>query len=484
MLVPLDTVADDLLVIRGTFAIQLGQCLCHVLLVLDRTASTAASRKVLNQKGLQSDVRGRLRGRVHLIASKHIPRAMFLKPPYMSLLVTPLALRLALLLYGLYQDSLPMPIKYTDIDYLVFTDAANHTYHNESPYARSTYRYTPLLSYLLVPGIHLGWEKWWGKLVFVACDILNGCLLYRIGRMQNVDVLIWIVVLWNLNPFVATISTRGSSESVVIVLVLGAIYLMMSGKWRLASVVLGIAIHFKIYPIIYGISFLMHCKEPDSDSGERPASFDTLKQITFFFICGTTFCILSSAMYILYGSAFLQESYLYHLSRQDHRHNFSIYFYYLYLTSSSTTPSVFARLVSFTPQLGLVVLLGMLHGRYDLPFACFSQTFAFVMLNKVVTSQYFMWYLCFLPVILPSSNLNGRKGVVLLVGWTLGQAVWLSYAYQLEHLGRNTFRSLCMAGCLFFIINCVILVELIRAHSLASLTSRLKAQSEKQEKIQ
>ena len=88
-----------------------------------------------------------------------------------------------------------------------------------------------------------------------------------------------------------------------------------------------------------------------------------------------------------YGVTFLQESYLYHLSRQDHRHNFSLYFYYLYLTASSVQPSLFARLVSFGPQLGLVAFLGILYGSEDLPFACFSQTFAFVMLNKVVTSQ-------------------------------------------------------------------------------------------------
>jgi phosphatidylinositol glycan class M len=107
---------------------------------------------------------------------------------------------------------------YTDIDYRVVTDAANHILHNESPYRRTTYRYTPLLAYLLTPNIFL--DENWGKLIFSICDVFVGLLIgWILSSHQRKYALLWFY-----NPISAIIATRGSYESIVAMMVLATLY--------------------------------------------------------------------------------------------------------------------------------------------------------------------------------------------------------------------------------------------------------------------
>jgi len=85
---------------------------------------------------------------------------------------------------------------------------------------------------------------------------------------------------------------------------------------------------------------------------------------------------------------FLNETYFYHLIRKDHRHNFSIYFYQMYL-SMSVPESLFSKilgLLTFIPQMLLIFLIGLYYYK-DLIFCCFLQTYVFIAYQKVCTSQ-------------------------------------------------------------------------------------------------
>jgi phosphatidylinositol glycan class M len=167
-------------------------------------------------------------------------------------------LRVVLLFYGLFQDNYSA-FKYTDIDYYVFTDAARFMSQGQSPYARDTYRYTPLLAWLLLPTT---WSRTWfsfGKVLFAIADIVAGYLIVLIltsSYRMPIGRALKFASIWLLNPMVATISTRGSSEGLLGVLAVALLWAVTKQRIRLAGCILGIAVHFKIYPFIYAFSIV------------------------------------------------------------------------------------------------------------------------------------------------------------------------------------------------------------------------------------
>lgn len=288
--------------------------------------------------------------------------------------------------------------------------------------------------------------------------------------------------IWLLNPMVATISTRGSSEGLLCAMVVALLWAVLTGRIALAGVLLGLSVHFKIYPFIYGISILWYLEEPSiSSKGQTkspPASlltqaihFFNPPRLTILTTSLLTFTALNALMFHLHGTPFLQHTFLHHLTRIDHRHNFSPYNTLLHLTSfqSAASPSGMGmgiERLAFLPQLLLsVALIPLALAKHDLPGAMLAQTFAFVAFNKVCTSQYFLWYLVLLPFHLPYSRLvqNPALGLTVAGAWTGSQGLWLYLGWRLEFLGESTFvPGLWVAGLLFFEVNCWILGVMVK----------------------
>ena len=137
--------------------------------------------------------------------------------------------------------------------------------------------------------------------------------------------------------------------------------------------------------------------------------------------------------------------------------------------------------------MGLALGLGLLFGRRkeDLVFTWFLQTVVFVVFNKVCTSQvrvskvlivskndliffsrsqYFLWYLLFLPLLIPQLSLSRSQALMCVGVWIGTQALWLSEAYKLEFLGQNVFFGLWLRSLIYVIGNCWVLVKIMGAY--------------------
>ena len=381
-----------------------------------------------------------------------------------------IGLRILLVLYSSYLDG-RSEVKYTDVDYAVFTDAAREVWAGGSPYDRATYRYTPLLAWALVPNLAF---PLWGKFLFCGFDVAIGVLLVRILRLRGVPAAsaAGYAAAFLLHPMVVNVSTRGNGDSIVCALVLATLYCLLTRREVGAAVAFGAAVHVKIFPIIYVVPFWLFI-DSDRGRGEATAVSTTTdgsdgasvrgdgwgrlllsfswRRLRFGVISATVFGALTGGCYAAYGFTMLWETYLYHFVRSDNRHNFSSYFYDAYLSppssqqgdaGGSTAAIVFGAgltaVLRLLPQWGAVVATGvMLAG--DPPAALFVQTFAFVALNRVVTAQYFHWWLSLLPLVLPASSLGWVAGAGLSGLWLLSELAWLLPAFFLELRGQAVF---------------------------------------------
>lgn len=323
------------------------------------------------------------------------------------------ALRIVFFVYGLLQDAYS-PLRYTDIDYFVFTDAARYVSQGLSPYERETYRYTPLLAWILLPTAWPGalWFSF-GKILFALSDIVAGWLIFLVlqspdGGGMATERALKFASIWLLNPMVANISTRGSSEGLLGVMVIALLWAVIQRRIIMAGVLLGLSVHFKIYPFVYGPSIIWALESsssqevaekhssPPSQSNEPKSpseailNFFNRPRLTLIIFSLATFAALNLLMYAIYSTPFLQHTFFYHFTRIDHRHNFSPYNALLHLSSANPdkVSSLKLESLAFIPQLAIsAVLIPLALAKRDLAGTMLAQTFAFVAFNKVCTSQ-------------------------------------------------------------------------------------------------
>jgi len=231
---------------------------------------------------------------------------------------------------------------------------------------------------------------------------------------------------------------------------------------------LGLLIHFRLYPIIYFFSIISRLlgdpvrrdvsdfyikKNEDTKCRAHLADNDTLcvrgyqnleifeeeiiivqdfivdrsknifsslrneKVLSFVLNTFLSFGILTAISLMGFGRKYIEESILYHFNRSDFRHNFSPQFLQLYILRvvESELQSRFVgdntEFIQFRVAHVYQVILLIVASIYPVYHRKFSpilfiQTIIFVSFNKVVTAQYFLWFGCLLPLYLYQLNVS------------------------------------------------------------------------------
>ena len=403
--------------------------------------------------------------------------------------------------WALDDEGLLPGVAYTDIDYHVFTDAASYIQQGQSPYERDTYRYTPFLAALLALLPREG-----GRYLFCLADAACGWMIVHFRQkarssassMKSTSPSTPIIsprlqdaLWWLYNPLAINICTRGSAESLMVLLPVLLTYAAASSwsaknSWTsvlLASFWHGVAIHSKLYPVIYTLSFMTFFAPAleRSPSNLPLKSFRGLSYlpsylwswarrllqpapVLFLVTSLMTFALLTYLAVLYYGQQALDEGLLYHFSRVDHRHNYSMHWFWIYLARArgGANMALVGRLL-LLPQLPLLFYTSLGIAPHNLSLALFVQTFLFVAHNKVITAQYFTWYLCLLPLCSESLALTRRVAIAL---GTLLLAVlfWLGSAYCLELQGMAVHRIVWLASVVFFGANVNLLGALLDSY--------------------
>ena len=133
-----------------------------------------------------------------------------------------------------------------------------------------------------------------GKLLFSLLSALPiPRLLLRLARKERPGPNWLVHALWTLNPLILTIATRGSSESILVLLVLASLVALLDGRLRTCAILWGASVHWKIYPVIYASSIFVVLQRMDN------GRFWTWRKVAFGLWAGGTMFGLSLVCWLM-----------------------------------------------------------------------------------------------------------------------------------------------------------------------------------------
>jgi phosphatidylinositol glycan class M len=101
--------------------------------------------------------------------------------------------------------------------------------------------------------------------------VLAGWQLWRLVTLQRAPprAAAAAAALWLCNPFTFTISTRGSCDALVACLLLSCLIGLAQGRLLGPALLYGLAVHLRIYPIIYAPAAVLFLARRRLELGAR-----------------------------------------------------------------------------------------------------------------------------------------------------------------------------------------------------------------------
>lgn len=221
------------------------------------------------------------------------------------------------------------------------------------------------------------------------------------------------------------------------------------------------------------ISNFSHSLDLTQDSQKKYFSkllLPNFSKILFGLVSLLSLIISSYIAYYFCGQKYLDEAWLYHFYRKDLQHNFSPAFYLL--NHIPKDKHQILSILYFLPQ-----LLSILYVAYSLSLpwkrtrkspsnplyaALFLETFIFVTWNKVITAQYFEWYICFLPLIASAIQFTTSDWLKTLIIWAFAVIQWMLPAYLYEFEKLPVYHWLGLSSILFASLHTWIIIKFYR----------------------
>jgi Gpi18-like mannosyltransferase len=282
-----------------------------------------------------------------------------------------------------------------DIDFFRFVERSSMVINGEMSY-QDFGDPKPLWTHTLAAWLYLfGIREFNASLLLIFVDLLGALVLLFIGKtLYGAKHGLLPFMLYLFLPFtILFTSAEGKMDVFPVLFVLLSFFFLLKKKYFLSSIFLGIGIGYKYLAGLYLIPFLFYILKEKN-------VFDTLKYV---FVCGFSVFVVLLPFMVLSPTKFIEDTLLFFVTRN----NTGYVFYHPYNFLPFFVPLIFILI-----GISLVIFNASKIRKFsyvDLIPLIFFFIMVTNLFNRVLFTQYFLYAIPFLCLILTKYVLEGKK---------------------------------------------------------------------------